>query len=160
MSDFETPIMRDISKLVLPILIGIVLALALTFLIVKSGYLVSSIEFEMEAFEKGYTWADKQPNGCFVQENRYTCSTSTLPWEIFVWVIPVNIGLIITIITIHTGHLNSLLDRIVEWILARKIKKMLESEKNKLHNQYHMQGLSECPDCGLTLQNMTREMLN
>ena len=150
-SYFETPIMRDISKLLLPICIGIIGAFALAWFI-GQGFpiLNASLEFEMEAHEKGFTWADKQMNGCFVKEDRSFCSSSSLPWEVMIWQIPLTIGLLVVSFYIRKNG-EKIADRILDWIDRRQTKRLFKCQLEKVHEEHVNDGLTKCPDCGKQL---------
>lgn len=171
MSEFETPIMRDISKLMLPVAIGILLAFGFLYLYANSGFLVASIEFEMEAYEMGFTWADKKLNGCFQREGGVTyfseydqkevtstlyCSSSALPWEVFVWQIPLIVGLLIASVIIRKKG-EKLADMILDWKDRRQTKKLLKCQLEELHEQYINDELIKCPDCGKQLVKSVHE---
>ena len=113
MSEFETPIMRDVSRLLMPVCIGVILAVVLLFSLNPMNFIYYSLQWELEQLDHGFTWADKQPNGCFENINGVTyyddvsrrqvtstgsCSSSALPWEFLIWSIPLTIGLIIGLI--------------------------------------------------------------
>lgn len=145
MSDFETPLMRDISKLLLPVSVGIILAFVLLFSLSPLNFMYYSLQWELEQFDHGYTWADKQPNGCFERASGVTyfdedlqkevtaissCSSSALPWEFLVWHIPLIIIAIGFIIEMRIRQHNSIV-----FILLEKIFDLfIFSERQKQNN--------------------------
>lgn len=117
MTEYETAIMRDIQKMLLPICVGVLIAMIALFSIMPLNGIYHSLEWEMEQFDRGFTWDDKQPNGCFEREGGVTfisnewpdygeevtissaCSSNALPWNQIVWLIPlvVILGILVTI---------------------------------------------------------------
>jgi hypothetical protein len=144
MTKFETPLMRDVSKLLKPILVGIILAFILLFSLTPLNFMYYSLQWELEQLEKGFTWNDKKQNGCFEREGGITyydrdlqrevtstgsCSSSALPWELLIWSIPLLIGLMIGIIVLYKFNC--------------KISKQIQNMKSTSQNNNIVRGNNE-----------------
>lgn len=117
--DFETPIMRDISKIIIPIMVGIIIAFLILFSINPMNQIYHSLQWELEQLDRGFTWDDKKLNGCFEREGGLTyfddsingtgqlitvsasCSSSALPWETLSWAIPLTVILLIANVLLY-----------------------------------------------------------
>ncbi len=91
MSDFETPFFRDLSKLLLPICLGVILAFATLVLWYP---IAGEIWFNIDGAEEGYNIFNDRKGSCFETENKSMCSSGAWPVSIFLVIpLPILIGI-------------------------------------------------------------------
>lgn len=133
-SEFETPFFRDLSKFLVPVMLGVVFAMV----ILVAWYPVSSeIRFNVNGALDGYNIILDRHGDCFLQENRSTCSSGAWPVSIFL-VMPIPALIILNIWL---------------WYKRKQLDKDALDEhqwyqKAKVHEEYKREGKKFCPDCG------------
>jgi len=94
MSDFETPLMRDVSKMVNRIAIGALCGILIPIIFFVCYY---EVQFNIHGAMEGFNILLDRNGDCFTNEHRTMCSSGAWPVSIiYVLVIPIT-----TIYNIH-----------------------------------------------------------